>query len=118
MLNLIVLTSLFTLGLYITGSQNYFLNPIQRLLASLLGGVPVYYDGEWEYEFNKEWVFYLWKPVWGCPPCMCSVWGTILYSCFIDYSVNSIYELPVVIVCSSGLNFIIFNNIVKKYLKD
>lgn len=115
MLELILLTSFTTLGLFITG-YGFILEPIRTFIARLLGGKQFLEEGEWYYVFPTTYLKTIWKPIWGCPPCMPSLWGTVVYTLFIPYSVESIYELPILILSSSALNFIIFNNFVKKWL--
>lgn len=113
MLNLILITTLFTLGLFVTGQQGYILAGLRDRIARIMGGSYRIDEGERYYHFEND-VF--WKPFWGCPPCMASLWGIVVYSVFSTYTLNSFYELPILILCSSGLNFIIFNNYIKKHL--
>ncbi len=115
MLNLIILTSFFSLGLFITGQNPYVLCGVRDAIATSFGGVYVSSEGEWYYQFNG-FMNTLWKPFWGCPTCMSSVWGIVVYTLYIPYSLDSIYELPVLIVSSACLNFIFFNNMIKKHL--
>lgn len=114
MLELILLTSFTTLGLFITG-YGFILEPLRTFIARSLGGKPFLEEGEWYY-FFKNGMDKLWKPLWGCYTCMPSIWGTAIYFLFIDVSRATIYELPILILSASCLNFIIFNNFVKKWL--
>lgn len=115
MLELIILTSVFTQGLFIVGQDPYILAPFRQWLAAKLGGVAMYNDNELYFEFDN-WICELWKPIWGCPTCMASIWGIISYSIFYEYSINTLWILPLFIISVSCLNFIIFNNLIKKYL--
>lgn len=115
MIELILLTSFTTLGLFITG-YSFILNPLRSFVAKMLGGKAFLDEGEWYYDFNNSALKSIWKPLWGCYTCMPSLWGTIVYTLFIPYSLESIYELPILILSASALNFIIFNNFVKKWL--
>lgn len=116
MLELIILTSIFTQGLFVIGQDPYILAPLRLWLASKLGGL-ARYDGEEVYfDFNNEIVGELWKPFWGCPTCMASFWGLLFYVLFFSFSVDSLWQIPMLCVCASALNFIIFNNLIKKWL--
>lgn len=114
--NLILLTSLFSLGLFVTGQEGYILYPIRKFIAHSLGGFLKMQEDEWFYEFSGSWEGNLFKPFWGCPTCMASVWGCVIYLLFENVTRATIHELPVLIICSAGLNFIIFNNMIKKWL--
>jgi hypothetical protein len=114
MIELILLTSFTTLGLFITG-YGFVLNPLRAFIAKMLGGKAFQEEGAWYYEFQNG-MGKLWKPLWGCYTCMPSLWGIVVYTLFIPYSVASIYELPVLILSSACINFIIFNNLIKKWL--
>ena len=116
MLELIILTSLFTQGFFIVGQEPYILAPFRHWLAAKLGGVALIDDNELYYDFNKVGVAKIWKPFWGCPTCMASFWGIVSYSIFFTYSLNTLWQLPLLIVSVSCLNFIIFNTFVKKWL--
>lgn len=116
MLELIILTSLFTQGLFVVGQEPYILSPFRAWLAAKLGGLARYDESELFFEFDKNWVGELWKPFWGCPTCMASFWGILIYCLVCPLSIQSIYELPVLIISVSCLNFIIFNGLIKKWL--
>lgn len=109
------LTSFVCLGLYITGSNGYLLFWLKNFIATSLGGVYLERD-EAYHEFENKFIGYLWKPFWGCVTCMASVWGSVVYFLFSKVTHETIYELPILILCSAALNFIIFNNLVKKWL--
>lgn len=117
MLELIFIISLFTQGLFVSGHSPYVLNGIRHRIATSLGGVyrESLAEGEVWYEFNGI-MNEIWKPVWGCPVCMSSFWGVVIYSIFIPYTWDSIYQLPMVIIGTACVNFVIFNNLIKRHL--
>jgi hypothetical protein len=115
MLELIALTSLFTLGLFITG-YGFVLCPLRAFIAKMLGGKAAIDDGVWYYFFYNHWADKLWKPLWGCYTCMPSLWGIAIYSFLMPYTWATFYELPILILSSACINFIIFNNFLKKWL--
>jgi hypothetical protein len=116
LLELILLTSFTTLGLFITG-YGFVLNPMRAFIAKMLGGKAFLEDGEWYYSFHNG-MGKLWKPLWGCYTCMPSLWGIAIYSCLMPYTWATFYELPILILSSACINFIIFNNLIKKCLID
>lgn len=116
MLDLILITSLTSLGLFISGDPDYALGYVKRLFAASLGGVLVYDGDESYYDFSGRWTGELFKPLWGCPTCMSSFWGVISYLLFAEVSRETLYELPILILSVACLNFVIFNNFVKKWL--
>ena len=112
MFDVIILTSLWCMGLFISGSDPYILFPVRKWIAERLGGVYAIDNGEGFFSFEGM-VGEFWKPFWGCPTCMASIWSVPFVWMFGEWQ-----YLPIVIVCSAGLNFIIFNNLVAKWLKD
>jgi len=116
MLNLIIYTSLFTLGLFIATGEGFVLRSAKNQLAWLLGG-RYRQDGEdVYYQFPSKFITELWKPLTGCPVCMPSVWGTVIYSLMMPYSVDTIYELPIIICSSCAINFILFKNLIQGHV--
>lgn len=109
-LQLILLTSLFCIGLYVSTSPGYLLGPIKSNLAYLLGGEYREVENEIYFEF-KGIMKHLWKPFLGCITCMASFWGIVIYFIFVHPSINTIYELPIQIIAASGIN-----NIISKWL--
>jgi hypothetical protein len=86
LLQFIAIVSLWSWGFY---------NAFQE--GQILGRI-----GEWlRDEIVDTWL----KPIIGCPVCMPSIHGTVLYL-VIGESFN-IVTLFVIIVCASGLNFVI-----------
>jgi len=119
----ILLVSLFTTGLYVAGHQPYLLFDVRYWFGERVfkGTYRLYNDGERDIE---EFVFKskprktsinenLWKPFWGCLPCMASFWGVVIYSLVATYDIHSIYELPIIIIGASGLNYIIKSHLLK-----
>lgn len=110
MFEAIIITSLFTQGLFIVGSEPFILAPFRQWLGNFFGYWKKSGD---EYYLEAEGIKgELWKPIWGCPTCMASFWGLITFLIF-PYEW---YLIPIHLICSSGLNFIIFNNLIKKHL--
>lgn len=114
MLELIILTSFTSLGLFIACQKPFILSGVRDWLGDNLGGVKKYNGKEEYYDFDS-FIGYLWMPVIGCPICMSSVWGIVIYCLFSSYQWQ---ELPVLILCSCCLNFVIFNNMIKKHIFD
>ena len=113
MFDVIILTSLWCMGLFVSGNDPYILFPVRKWIAERLGGVYVIDGGEGFFEFESNLAEDVFKPIWGCPTCMASVWSIPFVWLFGEWQ-----YLPIVIVCSAGLNFVIFNNLIKKYLFD
>ena len=49
----------------------------------------------------------IYKPIIGCVKCMPSVYGAIICVCFLPFTLQLLYIIPVVILCSSTLATII-----------
>jgi len=74
-------------------------------------------QGDYEYfQFKNKFLENLWMPLLGCPVCMVSFWGVTIYSLIEKYTLNSAYELPLIITCSCAVNFILYKNLIEKYL--
>lgn len=117
MIELIIIFSIFTLGLYTAASDGFILAPVKHFIAhNILGGHQYIRDKDEGYEFSPAWIENIWKPILGCPICMVSFWGIILYTLLCGYSIESIYELPIIIISSCGINFIVFKNLMEEYL--
>lgn len=114
MLELILITSFSSLGFFISCQEPFVLSGFRDFLGDLLGGTQKVWGNETFYEFKH--IGFIWKPFIGCPVCMASVWGIMIYSLLGTFTTDSIYELPILILCSCCLNFIIFNNLIKKHL--
>lgn len=39
-------------------------------------------------KFTQERTHWIFKPLWGCPPCMSSIWGTAIYWIFFAVSIQ------------------------------
>jgi len=119
MIIFILLVSLFTTGLYVAGHQPFLLFELRYWYAVkvLKGFYQLDADGNELYHFGsrrqKSKAEYFFKPVWGCLPCMASVWGVVIYSLVATYDIHSIYELPIIIIGASGLNYIIKSHLLK-----
>lgn len=87
-LQLIIITSLFTWGVFAAFDEGNIFGGVRKLCEKTMG----------------SWVC---KPLFGCPYCMASIYGSIagLFHFGIDYRVI------ILVFCVCGLNFII-----KEYL--
>lgn len=115
MLQLILLTSFASLGFFIACQKPFILYEVRDWLGDNIGGVKKYNGTEEYYQFNS-FLDYLWMPIIGCPICMSSAWSILIYSLFSSYTQQSWHEVPVLILCSCCLNFVIFNNLIKKHI--
>jgi hypothetical protein len=87
----VILISLFCTGLHIAFSQGNALSFIRVWVANKL-----------DHLLGKKWSLYVQKPIWGCLPCMASVYGLLL---------GGFNLLIICAVC--GLNVIIDRKIVR-----
>lgn len=112
----ILITSLFTSGLYITTTEPYLLAWVRDWIGLLI--LDGYYEedinGTCYIEFNQNWKYLIWKPLLGCLPCMASFWGIILYLIFNVITINSIYELPIILFGASAINYIVNRHMISK----
>lgn len=113
MIEQIVIISLFCCGLKASTSHGYLLHFVKRGLVALLGGTITWRPDFIEEEVKLKWGNDIYKPILGCVTCMASVWGVIIYSLLNDYTIASIYTLPMIILACSALNTLIWG-----YLKD
>lgn len=114
MIEQIIITSLFTSGLYISTHEPYLLSFLRKWLVKLLGGTIHFNPADESIDYVVTgWQWYIWKPLIGCLPCMSSVWGIVLYVWFNQLSFESLYELPIIIISSSCINYF-----VKKIIGD
>lgn len=85
----IILTALFVNGLNIASQEGMILETTKKFLLEKIGTMKIY------------------KPLIGCVRCMPSIYGSIICLLFLPFHVELIYEIPVVIACSSTLATII-----------
>ncbi len=88
----VLITSLFVNGLIISTGENMILEPVKKLLQSKIGERIIY------------------KPIIGCVKCMPSIYGTLICICLLHLGVDLIYQIPIVIACSSTVSTIIHQN--------
>jgi len=81
----IVLTAFFVNGIYIATAPNMLLEPVKNWLKRHIGEQKIY------------------KPLIGCVRCMPSVYGTIIALIYLPHTPDLIYQIPLVIACSSTL---------------
>lgn len=67
MIEKIIIVSLIITGLHFAFMQGNVLSPVRVWCANRLDA--------W---IGQKWSKYVQKPLWGCMPCMASVWGLIL----------------------------------------
>jgi hypothetical protein len=85
MIGQVIIVSLIITGLRFAFMQGNVLSPVRVWCANRLDVL-----------VGQSWSKYIQKPLWGCMPCMASVWGLILCG----------FNIPVILgVC--GLNVII-----------
>lgn len=100
----ILIISLFCNGVYLTTRQNmifYFLHDwYLELSEGLLKS-----DGEIQWLSGGRRVLrFIYKPLFGCLPCMASIWGSVGYFC-LGNSLN--WQYPVIIIAVVCVNRII-----------
>jgi hypothetical protein len=89
LLELSIFTSAWIIGFKIATDTGMILSELGVILERLCNKYPV-----------------IMKPVYGCHYCMASLYSVISYSLFWHYSLNSLYELPLmifVVCCFNGL---------------
>lgn len=89
MLEMIVISSLFIIGLHVAMWEGMILYRVRLFLDKLTESARI-----------------VRKPLYGCPPCMASVWGTVLWFAF-GHGIEWKWLLFVVAV--SGLNYFIIS---------
>ena len=121
MIELILLTSLVCFGVFVSTHEPYVLSGVRHFIGGrILNGnfrMETSSVGEIEetwYEFDSAIKTFIWKPLLGCLPCMASFWGTIIYSLFVGFSFEALYQLPILILSASGLNYV-FNRHILNY---
>ena len=88
----VLITSLFVNGLIISTGENMILEPVKKWLQSMIGERIIY------------------KPIIGCVKCMPSIYGTLICLCLLPFGVDLIYQIPIVVACSSTVSTIIHQN--------
>ncbi len=86
MLEAILTMSLFCCGIYILGEPKMILHKPKSWLKKLLTyevryTKAVVYPGEdyRDIEVTEKKTMWIFKALWDCPPCMSSVWGTLVF---------------------------------------
>lgn len=87
MIDPILAISAFTLGLAVLGSKGMILHKARAWVergftyeVTYQKAVTTTYNANATYEdVTEERVHKLFLPLWGCPACMCSIWGTLVY---------------------------------------
>ena len=95
MIKLILIISLFCNGLYIITAPGMLLNFLRNYLEALT--------------FHHPKFVYTYKPLLGCIKCMASVWGIVLCLFFLNPGWYMLWYIPVVCICSSALNAVIYH---------
>lgn len=88
----VLITALFVNGLIISTGENMILEPVKKWIQSKIGERMIY------------------KPLIGCVKCMPSIYGTLICLCLFPADVSLIYQIPIVIACSSTVSTIIHQN--------
>lgn len=98
MLKLIILSSLFSLGLYYVTQKGEPLYFIRRVLDK----IGLKNSGE-----GRTWYY----PILFCPVCMSSFHSVVVYLVFHFLSWATLYELPMIIICVYALNHFYVNQL-------
>lgn len=85
----IILTALSVNGMNIATGEGMILEPLKKFLHYKIGSKKIY------------------KPLIGCVKCMPSIYGSIICLLFLPFHVELIYQIPIVIGCSSTVATII-----------
>jgi len=105
----ILIISLFCCGLHFITRDGWLLDFIDYALLGALGGA-IRYGVDRSITWKNKLGEYAYKPLLGCVVCMGSVWG-VLGSVYF----GRIDQIPVICVCVSGLNGIIYFNLLEKH---
>ena len=92
LLELSILTSAAIIGFKIVTGQGMLLSELGVLLESFCNKYPK-----------------IMTPIYSCHYCMASVWSIVAYSWFMTYTLNSIYELSVMMLAVCCFNGALFN---------
>ena len=63
---------------------------------------------------EENWINWIWKPLFDCPTCMSSFWGTVYY--YIAYNQFVLTHYFVFIFALCGLNWIVYSLILNKLI--
>lgn len=85
MITAIVLTALFVNGLQVVTNPGMLLDFIHDFIYKV---------------FKKT---SLYKPLIGCAPCMCSIYGTAITLLTMPFTIDLIWQLPIILISSSAL---------------
>jgi hypothetical protein len=102
----IVIISIFCNGIYIITRQGLLLGFIHEWYLSKAGG---YFRADGEMQWNtcphkpNPILKFIYKPLFGCLPCMASIWGSVAYWSICD----SVAFYPIAIISAACVNLII-----------
>lgn len=100
----ILIISLFCNGIYIVTRYGMILFFIRDFYARLANGV-IKSDDEVSWMLcHKPVLRFFYKPLFGCLPCMASIWGTVGYFCLGNLLS---FEYPVIIIAVACMNKIV-----------
>ena len=111
---MLLLNSLFIIGLH--NAARFEFHPLGIKDCQGADQYGVMNDSKmllWKLRYTAEkklGLFYS-KPLFSCPPCMASIWGTVFYFSYIGFSITSILMLPSYIFALSGLTLFIHSKI-------
>lgn len=94
-----ILASLIIFGIHATTRVRMIFHPLRKKVSELFEFL--LYRKLGEYERTTKVAFIL-KPLFDCPACMASVWGTVYY-----FTIGSSLPYLVFIFALSGLNWLI-----------
>ena len=110
----VLITSLFVNGLTISTGKNMVLEPVKKWLQEKLVYTHVveqFYEHERSrYDITENRQLMIYKPIIGCVKCMPSLYGSLICLCLFPADVSLIYQIPIVIACSSTVSTIIHQN--------
>lgn len=110
----VFITSLFVNGLIISTGENMILEPVKKWLQEKLVYAHVveqFYEHERSrYDITENRQRMIYKPIIGCVKCMPSIYGTLICICLLPLGVELIYQIPIVVACSSTVSTIIHQN--------
>lgn len=91
----VLVTSLWCIGLHTVA--------VKLIIEEVMGtDIEMFWDGSPEL---PRWKKLIYKPLWACPACMASLWGTLIFWIVFPY-MGILLWIPFCI-CLCGLNFVI-----------
>jgi len=99
-LQIVLIISLFCNGLYIITRPGMLFEFLDRWLYQLI--FPK------RSQDIKPFHTQLYKPILGCIKCMASVWGIFICLVMLKFSPALLFQIPVICICASALNAILF----------